>query len=40
MSGNGAGKSTLIMDEPTSSLTAAEAEKQFGIIRQLEADGS
>jgi ribose transport system ATP-binding protein len=29
----------VIMDEPTSSLTAGEAERLFGIVRQLRADG-
>jgi len=29
----------LVMDEPTSSLAAGEAEHLFGIIRQLEAEG-
>ena len=29
----------LIMDEPTSSLTAGESEKLFGIIRQLRSEG-
>ncbi|NLU71306.1 sugar ABC transporter ATP-binding protein [Streptomyces sp. HNM0575] len=29
----------LIMDEPTSALTADEAEKLFGLVRRLRADG-
>jgi ribose transport system ATP-binding protein len=29
----------LIMDEPTASLSAAESEKLFGVIRKLRADG-
>ena len=29
----------VVMDEPTASLTAAESEQLFGVIRQMKADG-
>jgi ABC-type sugar transport system ATPase subunit len=37
--GEEAGERVLIMDEPTSALNAPEAERLFGLIRQLKARG-